>query len=161
MATWLAACMIETRVRVRLPGSPDQVFPYLADMRNLQHWGEGITASRQINGDVPAENAILRCTLGRALPVIGEMTGDYRITRLEPNTRIVCRFESRWLRFEDTYVLTAEIGDDGAQQTMLAIRDALTPPSLMSLASAFFAPLIRAQMEKDCENLKRELAKQA
>ncbi len=149
--------MIETTVEARFQRSVADVFAYVANMENLGEWGEGITAVKQIRPadgaapGLPGVGAVYRCNIGPTVPVLG-MAGDYRIVSLERDQSLVCRLDSPMLSFEDTY--TFEERDGG---TLLRIRDQLTPPFFLALATGLLAPLIRRQLEQDCRNLEREL----
>ncbi|MCR9140914.1 MAG: SRPBCC family protein [bacterium] len=149
--------MIETTVEAKFNRSVEEVFAYVSRMENLGVWGAGIASCEQIHGSdagpkAPGVGAVYRCTIGPSVPVLG-MTGDYRIIAFEANRSMVCRLDSPMLSFEDTY--TFEERDGG---TLLRIRDQLTPPFFLALASGMLAPVIRRQLEQDCRNLERELA---
>ncbi len=144
--------MITTDISFELPHPIDTVFNYVSNMQYLSAWGEGINAVEQIKGDGPGVGSVYRCTIGPVLPVLG-MSGDYEMIEYEMNKKLVCRLNNPMLSFEDTYEFEAK-GDS----THLRIVDRLKLPFFLTPAEGLIAPVVRAQIEKDRDNLLKILA---
>ena len=81
---------------VDCPGSPEDVFRYVADFRNAAHWDPTVT---RVEGEEPGLGAHVQVFLG-----IGayEWQLDYETRLFEPSRRVVFQAETSLLRSLDT-----------------------------------------------------------
>ncbi len=164
--------MIVTEVDIQIQRDLADVFGYVADMRNLAQWGEGIGKSELISGEAGSAGAVYRCHMG-GLPVAA-FTGDYAIiecTRPGERGGLIARCATTFLEFEDSYVFTER---DGGTHVSITDRLRLIGPAerigitqlpvidwfherIEDGVEAAVAPAVRAQIEKDVANLKQLL----
>jgi hypothetical protein len=76
--------------RVRTEKSADEVFAYMADLRNLAEWDPGVKRAVLVDGEAGSEQAVVDVT-------VSGTTLQYRTTAFEPNTTLVVRAESSTL----------------------------------------------------------------
>ncbi len=135
--------------RVRTPKSPDQVFPYMADLRNFAEWDPGVVRSEQVTGDGPGPDAVYDVTVkngGR------EMTLRYRVTDYDPPRRIEVVGKTRLLTSTDVVEVTP--ADDGS----LVVYDAkLDLPFPLSLADPLLAKAFQKIGDKAAAGLEKAL----
>jgi hypothetical protein len=73
--------------RVRTGKSADEVFAYMADLRNLAEWDPGVKRAVLVGGEAGSDQAVVDVT-------VSGTTLQYRTTTFEPNTTLVVRAES-------------------------------------------------------------------
>lgn len=95
-------------IRVRSPKPADEVFAYLADLRNFPTWDPGTKSAKQVEGDGPAVGARYE------LDASGS-TFCYEVEQYEPPAKIVARAPKSWISSLDA--VTVEPDDDGSLVT--------------------------------------------
>ncbi len=88
-------------IRVRSPKPADEVFAYLADLRNFPDWDPGTTSAKQADGDGPAVGARYELEASRS-------TFCYEVERYEPPSKIVARATKSWISSLDTITVETE-----------------------------------------------------
>jgi hypothetical protein len=72
---------------VRTGKSADEVFAYMADLRNLAEWDPGVKRAVLVGGEAGSDQAVVDVT-------VSGTTLQYRTTTFEPNTTLLVRAES-------------------------------------------------------------------
>ena len=109
---------------VTSPGSPTEVFEYLADFSSTAEWDPGVSEARCLTDEplrVGARFHVVADFLGRRVPL------EYRTVEIDPPRRVVLRAETPTVVSEDTITVSALPGS-GAQVTYdarLRLRGAL------------------------------------
>ncbi len=89
---------------VTSPGSPAEVFEYLADFSSTAEWDPGVSEARRLDADPLRAGARFRVVadfLGRSVPL------EYRTVEIDPPRRVVLRAETRTVVSEDTITVRA------------------------------------------------------
>ena len=109
---------------VTSPGSPTEVFEYLADFSSTAEWDPGVSEARSLTDEplrVGARFHVVADFLGRRVPL------EYRTVEIDPPRRVVLCAETPTVVSEDTITVSALPGS-GAQVTYdasLRLRGAL------------------------------------
>jgi hypothetical protein len=109
---------------VTSPGSPTEVFEYLADFSSTAEWDPGVSEARSLTDEplrVGARFHVVADFLGRRVPL------EYRTVEIDPPRRVVLRAETPTVVSEDTITVSGLRGS-GAQVTYdarLRLRGAL------------------------------------
>ncbi len=82
-------------MRVRTDKPTDEVFAYMADLRNFPEWDPGTKSARQVEGDGPGVGAVYDLETGGA-------TLRYEVLEYVPGHKVVARAENRWITSVDT-----------------------------------------------------------
>lgn len=100
--------MITVKRALHLPGTPAAVaFNYLADLRNLRDWDPSVLAIRSASDTRISVGAAFQVS---ARPLFRQLTFLYRITELQPITRIVFTREAPSFHAIDQIDVEAEPG---------------------------------------------------
>lgn len=92
-------------MRVRTPKDAEQVFDFLADLRNFPEWDPGTTSAEQVGGTGPG--------VGSAYDLeTGGTTMRYEVTTYDHPRKVVAEGANRWVTSVDT--ITVSTQDDGA-----------------------------------------------
>ena len=76
--------------KVRTSRAADEVFAYMADLRNLVDWDPGVKGAVLVDGEAGSEHAVVDVT-------VSGTTLRYTTTGFEPSTMLVVRAESSTL----------------------------------------------------------------
>lgn len=112
--------------RVKTPRPVDEVFGYMADLRNFAEWDPGVVRSVQVQGEGPGPNAIYDLTVkafGR------EMTLRYRVSDFVAPHRLT--IEGRPGPFTSIDVITVEAESDRTRVEYDATLEMSFPLSLL------------------------------
>jgi uncharacterized protein YndB with AHSA1/START domain len=124
---------------VETPKPAQDVFEYLADLRNLAEWDPEINATWQTGkGEATSVGATFRVEAARNRNAM-----DYELVELEPPRRIVARATSNWVDGIDT--LTVSPTADGGTEVVYA-----TEIELKSVLKVL-APLLRGFVDRSGE----------
>jgi uncharacterized protein YndB with AHSA1/START domain len=109
---------------VTSPGSPAEVFEYLADFSSTAEWDPGVSEARRLDADPLRAGArfnVMADFLGRPVPL------EYRTVEIDPPRRVVLRAETRTVVSEDTITVRAlpESGSQVTYDARLGLRGAL------------------------------------
>lgn len=109
---------------VTSPGSPAEVFEYLADFSSTAEWDPGVSEARRLDADSLREGARFRVVagfLGRRVPL------EYRTAEIDPPRRVVLRAETATVVSEDTITVRAlrGFGSEVTYDARLGLRGAL------------------------------------
>lgn len=99
-----------TRVRTQRPG--DEVFAYMADLRNFAEWDPGVRRVSQVDGDGAGPDAVFDVTVGG---VGRDLTLRYRTVEYAPPRDLLVVATGKLLVSEDR--ITVEIDDAGTEVT--------------------------------------------
>jgi hypothetical protein len=136
--------------QIRTPRSADEVFGYLADMRNAPEWDPSITRVVQVEGSGGGVDAVFDVTVagvrGR------ETTFRYRTTNFDPPTRLALRAESAALTSFDR----VRIGDEDGSTVVVYEAD-LQLNGWRQVADPLLARMFRRYGEPAAAGLTRVL----
>jgi uncharacterized protein YndB with AHSA1/START domain len=109
---------------VTSPGSPTEVFEYLADFSSTAEWDPGVSEARSLTTEplrVGARFQLVADFLGRRVPL------EYRTVEVDPPHRVVLRAETRAVVSEDTITVSAlpGFGAEVTYDARLHLRGAL------------------------------------
>lgn len=94
-----------TKVRTDRPA--DEVFPYLADLRNFAEWDPGVRRVAQVEGDGAGPDAVFDVTVAG---VGRDLTLRYRTVEYAPPRSLLVLAESTLFTSEDRITVEAEDG---------------------------------------------------
>jgi carbon monoxide dehydrogenase subunit G len=138
--------MLEARGHVEIARPPEQVFDYLADMRNEPEWLPGASDVRAASDGSLGPGSAFEGTYARA--------GTVRCTlsTFERPHRLTIHGESKGLSFDDSITLTAtESGTrlDAVMRTQ--------PKGLFKMVAPMMARVINKQFQSNWEHLRAVL----
>jgi uncharacterized protein YndB with AHSA1/START domain len=141
--------MVKSAESVLIDRKPDEVYRYVADLRNEPNWHVDIAS-------VPPETDSLP-VVGRAYalkfkPFMGKTEGTFTIVEVEPGARVVYRADFAGLQPRITY--TVEPVGDGARFTRSV---EMRPTGLKALMTPLMAFMVPRRNKVFVENLKRAL----
>ena len=138
--------MLESRGSVDVNRPPENVFDYLADMRNEPKWLPGASEVRLTSdGDVGA-NSTFEGTYARAGAV------RCRITEHDRPHRLTIHGEGKGMAFDDTIVLTSTSAGTRLDAIMRT-----TPKGLFKLVAPMMGRVIDKQFQSNWDKLKAVL----
>lgn len=136
---------------VTTPKPAEEVFDYLADMRNLPEWDPEVAAAWQTGGgEAVRVDAAFRLEVARGYPPRPGI--DYQVVELERPSRIVARGVSRVIDGVDTYTIAPEGG--GSKVTYASEIDI---KGLAKVLSPWVRRTINRSGEKTRQGLERTL----
>lgn len=100
--------------RTRTDRAADEVFAYLADLRNFAEWDPGVRRVEQVRGDGAGADAVFDVTVAGVGP-LPDQTLRYRTVAYAPPREILVLAESTVLTSEDRITVAPE--GDGAVVT--------------------------------------------
>ncbi len=96
-----------TRARTDRPA--DEVFAYLADLRNFAEWDPGVRRVEQVDGDGAGPDAVFDVTVA-GVGLLPDQTLRYRTVAFDAPREILVIAESAALTSEDRITVTPEDG---------------------------------------------------
>ncbi len=131
-------------MRVRTDKPADEVFDYLADLRNFPDWDPGTKQAEQVVGDGPGEGAEYDLQASGA-------TLRYVVQRYDRPRVVVARARNRWITSVDTITVEADgagcVASYDADLTLngpLQVADRLLRLAFDRIGDAAAAGLVRA-----------------
>lgn len=92
-------------MRVRTPKDAEQVFDFLADLRNFPEWDPGTKSAEQVGGTGPGLGSSYDLETGGA-------TLRYEVKAYDRPRKVVAQGANRWVTSVDTITVSSQ--DDGA-----------------------------------------------
>jgi hypothetical protein len=135
--------------RVRTSRNADEVFAYMADLRNFAGWDPGVARSEQVVGDGAGPDAVYDVTVrngGR------EMTLRYEVVEYDPSRRVKVVGKASVF----TSIDVVEVSEDG-EGTLVVYDATLRMPFPLSLADPLLAKAFRGIGDKAAAGLERVL----
>ena len=138
--------MLESRGHTDIGKSPEEVFDYLADMRNEPKWLPGASDVRLTSGTDVDGSSIFEGTYARAGTV------RCRISEYQRPHRLTIHGEGKGLSFDDAITLTPT-----AQGTRLDAVMQTQPKGLFKLFAPMMGRVIDKQFQSNWDRLKAVL----
>ena len=126
--------------------SPDEVFAYLADVRNFAEWDPGVDRVELVSGTPGGDDAVYDVTLDRGT------TLRYEVTQFVPGHQATLVADNG--RFRSVDVVSVERSVDGSVATYDAT---LTVSGLLSPLSGLLGPVFRGIGDEAAAGLERVL----
>jgi hypothetical protein len=136
--------------QIRTPRPADEVFGYLADMRNAPEWDPSIRRVVQVEGSGGGVDAVFDVTVGGVRG--GETTFRYRTTSFDPPKALALHAESQALTSYDRVRVTDE-GD----RTVVVYEADLQLNGWRRVADPLLARMFRRYGEPAADGLVRVL----
>lgn len=142
----MGAVKIEAQAELTIRRSIEDVFDYLADLRNEPRWLPGAKSVTMISdGEV-----------GRGSTFVGEYQRaghvELRLVEFERPSRVTFRADSKIVRFDDAVQLAPVEGGTRLRAQMIA-----EPKGLMRLVGPLMGRTMRTQFISNWEHLRSEL----
>jgi uncharacterized protein YndB with AHSA1/START domain len=137
---------VDTTASVVIDRPIDEVFRFLADVRNMPQWVSGVTGAAYVDGDAGL-GAAFRITYGQGWR---DVELQLEVTDYEAPTRFGMQIVRGPFTFDGRFELAPEAGSTRVSNSVEAGADSLAS----ELAMLLFGPLIRRSMSG---RLQREL----
>jgi carbon monoxide dehydrogenase subunit G len=138
--------MIESRGQVEIAKPPEDVFDYLADMRNEPKWLPGASDVRLVSEGAVGPGSKFEGTYARAGTV------HCTVSEYERPNRLTIHGEAKGMSFDDTIALEATGGG-----TRLAAVMRTQPKGLFKLVAPMMGRVIDKQFQSNWEKLRTVL----
>jgi uncharacterized protein YndB with AHSA1/START domain len=135
--------MLESRGQVEIARTPEDVFDYLADMRNEPNWLPGAADVHATSDGAIGPRSTFEGTYARA--------GTVRcvISEYDRPHRLTIHGEAKGMTFDDDITLT---GTDSGTQLLAVMRT--TPKGLFKLAAPMMGRVIDKQFQSNWDQLR-------
>jgi uncharacterized protein YndB with AHSA1/START domain len=141
--------MVASAQSVQIARSPDEVFAYVADIRNEPTWHVDMASVPADTDAVPVVGKTYPVTFK---PFMGKTDGTYTILEFEPGHRVVYRASLGGFEPQITHAV-----DPSADGTRFTRSVDMRPTGLMVLMTPVMAVLVPRRNRVFVENLKRVL----
>jgi hypothetical protein len=141
--------MVSSAASVRIARPPDEVFGYVADLRNEPAWHEDLAAVPAATDPVPVVGKTYPVTFK---PFLGKTEGSYTVLAVQPGAKVVYRASLGALQPEVTYSVSPEEGGTRFTRSV-----EMRPHGLAALMTPLMAVMVPRRNKVFVENLKRVL----
>lgn len=141
--------MVASVKSVEIARSPDEVFAYVADIRNEPNWHVDMDS---VPPDTDAVPVVGKTYPVKFKPFMGKTDGTYTVLEFEPGARVVYRASLGG--FEPTITHAVEPAAGGARFTRSVD---MRPSGVMALMTPVMAVMVPRRNRVFVENLKRVL----
>ena len=135
--------MVLTRVESELPISLDRLFNYVSNLETMVEYNSSV--KKAVWKENTRSSKI--CSITIVLSFLN-FSGDYIVTEIIQNQKIVARCNTGTLDFEDTYYFS---GDDS--KSKIIIEDRMNLKGLLSLSEGILKPIMKTEMEANLKTL--------
>jgi uncharacterized protein YndB with AHSA1/START domain len=141
--------MVKSAESVVVAGTPEEVFRYVADLRNEPNWHVDIASVPPGTDPVPVVGKTYAL---KFKPFMGKTDGTFTALEVEPGARVVYRGDFAGLQPQITY--TVEPAGDGTRFTRAV---EMRPSGLRVVMTPMMAVVVPRRNRIFVENLKRAL----
>jgi uncharacterized protein YndB with AHSA1/START domain len=145
--------MLTTAVSESVTRAPEDVFVFIADVRNDPRWHTDVLEARLIDGAPVGKHARFEI---RTKPFMGISGGTVTVTHFDPPTRIVFDVSMEKMRPTTTFTIVADGG--GTRVTRQVVME---PFGLLRLMAPFLGGMMSRRNAGFLANLKRVLESEA
>lgn len=141
--------MVKSAESIIIARAPDEVFAYVADLRNEPSWHIDIASVRPDTDPVPVVGKTYPLTFK---PFMGKTQGTFTALEVEPGSRVVYRADFAGLQPQITY--TVEAAGPGTRFTRAVD---MRPAGVKALMTPMMAFMVPRRNRVFVRNLKRAL----
>jgi uncharacterized protein YndB with AHSA1/START domain len=141
--------MVKSAESVVVDRTPDEVYRYVADLRNEPNWHVDVASVPPETDPLPV---VGKTSAVEFKPFMGKTEGTFTVVEVEPGARVVYRADFAGLRPRITY--TVEPVGEGARFTRSV---EMRPTGLRVLMAPLMALMVPRRNKVFVENLKRAL----
>jgi uncharacterized protein YndB with AHSA1/START domain len=141
--------MVKSAESVIVDQPPDEVFRYVADLRNEPNWHVDIASVRAETDPVPVVGRTYALTFK---PFMGKTDGTFTALEVEPGTRVVYRADFAGLQPRITYTV-----EPAGESTRFTRAVEMRPSGLRMLMTPMMALMVPRRNKVFVQNLKRTL----